>query len=180
MLIRKELEMWYVIQTITGKEKELVSMIENIVAGEGYDKCFVIQHECIWKIEGQYRLHIEPLFPSYVFVETDSPEEIFLKLKRVPRLAKLLGSDGIFSTVQKEEEKLLKTMIRDDGDYIVRRSLVRVDSVGMIISAEGALKRYVEKIVKKRIRKRSVVVEIPFLGENRRIQLGIRLEGDGE
>ena len=43
-----------------------------------------------WRIEGQFRIHIEPLFPSYVFAETDNPDAFFIALKQVPKLAKLL------------------------------------------------------------------------------------------
>ena len=62
--------------------------------------------------------------------------------------------------------------------YIVQRSLVHVDANGQIVSAEGALRDYWSQIVKQRLRKRSVIIEIPFLGETRRIQLGIRLDED--
>lgn len=170
--------MWYVIQTITGKEEELVRMIGKLVMKEEYKNCFVIWRECVWRIEGRYRVHLEPLFPSYVFVETSTPETFFFSLKRVPRLSKLLGSDGTFWAVQKEEEKLLRRMTGDSGGYLVKRSLVRVNMEGEIISAEGVLKEYVGSIVKKKLRKRYVVIEIPFLGEKRAIRLGIRVEGE--
>ena len=121
---------------------------------------------------------IEPLFPSYVFVETDTPEDFFFALKQVPKLTKLLGSDGSFWTVQKEEEQILKELIGSDRSLTIRLSSVKTDENGAILSAEGALKKYLPVIVKKRLRKRSVIVEIPFLGEKRRVQLGIRLETD--
>lgn len=170
--------MWYVIQTITGKEKELVEVIDKILVRRGYDRCFVLQQECVWRLKGQYCIHIEPLFPSYVFVETDIPEEFFYALKQVPKLTKLLGREGIFDTVKKEEEELLCQLIGSDETYIVRRSLVKVDSDGMIVSAEGALEAFYDRIVQQRLRKRSVIVEIPFLGEIKRIRMGIRLEDD--
>lgn len=170
--------MWYVIQTITGKEKELVEMIHKVIDKKGYDACFVIQHECVWRIEGKYRVHVEPLFPSYVFVETETPEELFYGLVRVPRLSKLLGIDGAFWAVQDDEEKLLRQMMGEDKAYIIRRSLVEINKEGKIISADGPLNKYIDRIVRKKLRKRNVTVEIPFLGENRRIQLGIYLAED--
>lgn len=172
--------MWYVIQTITGMEKELVEIIDKVLAGDGYKQCFVIQRECVWRIEGLYCVHIEPLFPSYVFVETSSPERFFFSLKRVPKLTKLLGDDGVFWEVKEEEKRLLQKLINQDDEYIIRRSYVQVDTEGNICFAEGVLKDFTENIVKKRLRKRIVVVEIPFLGEKRRIQLGICLNEDME
>ena len=89
--------MWYVIQTVTGKEQELMKAIENVLVGnkreETYKRCFTLERECIWRIEGQFRIHIEPLFPSYVFAETDNPDAFFIALKQVPKLAKLLGAE---------------------------------------------------------------------------------------
>ncbi len=184
--------MWYVIQTITGKEQELVDAVGRVPGGKGkkYECCFVIYREFVWRFGGKWKLQIEPLFPSYVFVETDMPEEFFLTLKQVPRLSNLLGkdADGGFWGIYGEEEEFLSHMIsRDDeegerqeaaGTYLVRRSLVRVDEEGRIISAEGVLGHYMDRIVKQRLRKRSVVIEIPFLGKKRRVQLGIRVEGD--
>lgn len=185
--------MWYVIQTITGKELETAGAIDKVLrvqAGknclpfknyrESYKECFVIQWECVWRIEGRCRVHTEPLFPSYVFVETDRPDDFFFALKRVPKLTKLLGHEGTFWRVKKEEEKLLREMTGDDGNYVIRRSLVEVDSNGEIVSAVGALRNYMGKIVKKRLRKRVVMIEIPFLGDVKRVQLGVRMAGDEE
>ncbi len=200
--------MWYVIQTVTGKEQELVDAIERILSGEGqkYSRCFVIYREFVWRLGGRHKLQAEPLFPSYVFVETDVPEEFFLELKRVPKLSKLLGLDGCFWSIYQEEEEFLKCMLEEGesaggegclgpedsdsrvlslGDInrlkhgcLVRRSLVRVDKEGKIIEADGVLGRYMDRMVKQRLRKRSVVIEVSFLGRMRRVQLGIRLEGD--
>lgn len=170
--------MWYVIQTITGKEVETVGVIDKVVAKNSYTKCFVIQRECVWRIEGKCRVHIEPLFTSYVFVETDTPDIFFYDLKQVPKLTKLLGRDGTFWTVLPEEQVLLKKLIGNDPEYVVRRSLIEVNEQGNIISAQGVLGEYIGKIVRKRLRKRVVIVELLFLGEVRRVQLGVRLAGD--
>lgn len=172
--------MWHVIQTRTGKEKELVEIIEKFISKRICEKCFIFQQECVWRIEGSYRIHLEPLFPSYVFVETDIPEEFYFSLKQIPKLTKLLWDGECFWTVQKEEEELLKNLSGGNEEYIIRRSFVYLSANGEILAAEGALKEYVGKIIKKRLRKRRVVIEIPFLGEKKRIQLGIRLPQDEE
>lgn len=170
--------MWYVIQTIAGKEMEAVQVIDKVLAKSCYTKCFVIQRECVWRIKGQRRVHIEPLFPSYIFVESDTPEDFFFALKKVPKMTKLLGDGNTFWSVEKEDIEFLKKIVGNDKQYIVRRSLVEVDSDGTIISAEGFLKEYIGKIVKKRLRKRIVLIEFPFLGRLRQIEVGIRLHGD--
>lgn len=172
-------DMWYVIQTITGKEQELVESIARVLKREDYGKCFVIYQECVWRIEGSYKTYRKPLFPSYVFVETENPERFFLALKQVPKFSRLLGSDGAFWPVEEEERELLCGMLdTGEGIYLLRRSSVQVNDRGEIIEADGFLKEHLDKIVKKRLRKRSVTIEIPFLGEKRRIQIGIRMAGE--
>lgn len=75
--------MWYVIQTIIGKEIEIAHMIDKVIGKKSckeclsYKECFVIQQERVWRIERRCQVHIEPLFPSYVFVETRLRRMIF-------------------------------------------------------------------------------------------------------
>ena len=99
--------MWYVIQTQTGREQELTECIERVLKGNGYRACFVIEQECVWRNAGELLEHQKPLFPSYVIADTDTPEEFFLALKRVPKLSKLLRTDCEFWEIQEEEKKLL-------------------------------------------------------------------------
>ena len=61
---------------------------------------------------------------------------------------------------------------------LVRRSLVTLDKDGNILNAKDPLSFFQDKIVRKRIRKRIVTVEVELLGEKRRIELGIRLPED--
>lgn len=173
--------MWYVIQTITGKEQELVDVIGKVLEEKGKKdgyNCFIIRRECVWRMEGGYQVHIKPLFPSYVFVETDTPDKLFYDLKRIPKLTKLLGCDGSFWAVQKEEEELLRKLVGDDPEYVVRRSPVEVNKDGEFVFVGGILKEYAGRIVKKRLRKRVVVIEIPFLGEIKKIEIGIKVVGE--
>lgn len=170
--------MWYVIQTIAGNEMETADVIRKIAVDQSYRQCFVICHECVWRLGGELKIHTEPLFPSYVFIETDTPEAFFYELKRVPRHTKLLRSEASFWTVDREEERLLRELIGSDPEYVIRRILVKVNEAGEIEGAEGVLRNNLARIVKKRLRKRVVVLEIPFLGQMRRIPIGIRLEGD--
>ena len=63
-------------------------------------------------------------------------------------------------------------------ECLVRRSFVPRDEDGPILTAQGPLSFFLDEIVRKRIRKRIVTVEVELLGEKRRIELGIRLPED--
>lgn len=166
--------MWYVIQTQTGGEEKLVDLIEKIVPKNQYKDCFCMNKECARKTENGYEIFLRPLFPAYIFVVTDDPERLFIELKRVPRLTKLLSDkEKTFFSVSKEEEAFLKNI--QNENHIVKRSLVEVDEEGTIVKADGAVGIYMRHIVKQRLRKRYVCVEQEFLGEKRKICLGIKL-----
>lgn len=169
--------MWYVIQTQTGEEEKLVGLIENMIPKEHYEECFCMNRECVRKTECGYEIFLRPLFPAYVFVDTDDPKKLYFELKRVPKLTKLLrDQEEMFLGVSEEEEIFLRNV--QNQEHIVKRSLVEVNDEGMIVKADGAVGVYLRHIVRQRLRKRYVCVEQEFLGEKRKIYLGIKLRGD--
>ncbi len=169
--------MWYVIQTRMGEEEELITMIKRMIPQGYYEECFSIRRERFRRVKGECEIDLYPLFPAYVFVVTENPERMFLELKRVPKLTKLLSDQqDSFFYVEKEEEKFLKSV--QDEEHVVRRSLVEVNSEGKIVRADGPVGVYFDKIVKQRLRKRYVWIEQEFLGKKREVYLGIRLKED--
>ena len=147
--------MWYVIQTQTGGEEKLVELIEKMIPKEHYEECFCMNRECVKKTENGYQILKRPLFPAYIFVVTDHPERLFIELKRVPKLTKLLSDqEDTFYNVSEEEEIFLKNV--QNEEHVVRRSLVQVDQEGTIVKAEGAVGVYLKNIVRQRLRKRYV------------------------
>lgn len=169
--------MWYVIQTRTGDEEKLAHMIRELVPRDQYTECFYIKMESARKSEDRWEIYLCPMFPGYLFVDTDTPKDMYFDLKKVPKLTKLLKEDGeTFLPVSEEEQKFLED-IQSEG-HIVRRSLVQVDDEKQIISAEGAVGLYLKNVVRQRVRKRYVLIERELLGEKRTIKFGIRLEED--
>lgn len=171
--------MWYVIQTQTGGEEKLVNLIKKMIPKEQYEECFCMNRECARKTEDGYEIFLRPLFPAYIFVATNHPGELFFELKRIPRLSKLLCDEkNTFFSVSGEEERFLRNV--ENEEHIVRRSLVEVDGEGRIVKADGAVGVYLKNIVRQRLRKRYVCIEQEFLGEKRKIYLGIKLKEDRE
>ena len=176
---RKGRIMWYAIQTMTGREEETIETIRKVIEPRICMDCFLLKREAIWRIHGGCRIHTERLFPGYVFVRISDPEEFYRQLKQVPQFTRILGKDGLdFQPVSQEEEKFLKQLLNKDQEYTVRLSPVEVDKQGNIISCGEPLKRYINNVVKKRIRLRYVIIRVWLLGRERDILLGIRVEGD--
>ena len=171
--------MWYAIQTITGKEEETLDTIRRVSDSEICENCFLLKREAVWRIHGGYRIHTERLFPGYIFVCTCRPEVLYQQLRQVPQYTRLLGKEEQeFYPVSQEEEIFLRELINGDPDNTVRLSTVEVDGKGNITASKRPLQKYLDCVVKKRIRLRYVVIQVQLFGREREILLGIRLEGD--
>lgn len=54
--------MWYIIQTLTGKEQQLIDIINKEISGDLYEDIFYIRRECARKHDGKYELYQEKCF----------------------------------------------------------------------------------------------------------------------
>ena len=171
--------MWYVIQTTTGQEEIPGRDDEEKSSKRTLQGLLLYKKECAIKQKSSWEICQKALFPGYVFIDTDFPKELYYELKNVPKLTKLLkNEEEVFLKVEEEEQKFLEN-IQSEG-HLVRRSLVKLDEEKQIVAAEGAVGKYFEYIIKQRIRKRYVLIRQQFLGKDREIILGIRLEDDPE
>ena len=181
--------MWYVIQTQTGKEQELTECIEHVLAGEGYRACFVtdtpeafflalkripklsklLRTDCeFWSIrEAEKELLCRMMGRTAADVDEDKIKDICREIAKISKKAASAGVNEMRESAQKKH-------------YIVRLSPVTLDADGNIVKAEGPLAFFKDQIVRKRIRKRVVTVEVELLGEMRRIELGICLREDAK
>lgn len=176
--------MWYVIQTVTGKEEELMLFIRTLLSREHFENCFMIRAEWLKRLGGEWQLQVRPLFPGYVFIETEEPERIYMELKGVPRFSRLLGSGkDDFIPVKEAEEKFLRAIMDCREDYsnaVVRLAVVKTDIDGNVVSIGGALKCFEREHIKVNLHKRYAMVKTLMLGEERTLIFGIRLEKDKE
>ena len=186
--------MWYVIQTVTGKEEELMLFIRNILCRERYESCFVIYAQWMKRLGGEWQIQVRPLFPGYVFIDTEEPERLYMDLKAVPKFSRLLGTGtDEFVPVKKEEEKFLRMITGGSGemadepaiermeradDATVKLTVVETELDGGIRSMEGALSCFASDDVRLNLHKRYAVVNTRMLGEERTLGFGIRLKKD--
>ena len=149
--------MWYVIQVVTGKEEETKNVIDKELSRQFFEDCFYIRRERVWRRDGQCIVHLETMFPGYLFISTDQPEE------------------DIFLTVSQEEREFLENLLDEDPEDVVRLSKVTVNEEKEILTAEGPLRHYVDWIVKKKLRLRYVMIEMELFEKKREILIGIKL-----
>lgn len=177
--------MWYVIQTTTGKEQELVDVIHRIFPRTVYRDCFFMKRQLLKRLGGRWLEVTETLFPAYVFLDIEDYESVlpaFYELKKIPEYSKLLGDNlGDFIPLDESETSFLMQLCTgSDDDHLVETTKVCLNNQGDIIKLEGPLEQFREKIVKLNLRKRYAIVEIMMRGEMRTVMLGVQLEKDPE
>ncbi len=166
--------MWYVIQVTTGKEEEMRQLIGQEAGRELYERCFYIKRERVWVRDGQHIVHVETMFPGYLFVITEKPKELYWRLKEIPQFTKMLRTeDEIFLSVAEDEREFLENLLDGDEEDTVRLSKVKLDERKEIVLAEGPLEHYVGNIVKKKTRLRYVTIDVVLFGKKRTVLVGI-------
>lgn len=177
--------MYYVIQVAPGTEERTELLIHGRVSRNVYDNCFHPLRHVRKKFHGEWKDLHEKLLPGYVFLDSMHIEELYLELKRVPMLTKLLGKDEeVFVPLQENEEDWLQQIMALGGGLgkgksplplEVGLSQVRVNERDMVEILSGPLKNVEGQIKKIRLHKRIAEVEVDFMGRKTVIHLGIEL-----
>ena len=166
--------MWYVIQTLGGKEEETAHMIRRNISSCFAKECFIPKRERLKKFHGIWNKEEEILFRGYVFVDSERPQGLYRELKQIPRLTKLLGrEDEYFFALSQEEEEL----VRGIGDEKQKTAICRiaVEEGKKIRVLEGPLKGYTGDVVKVNLHKREVVVRVEFMGRPMELKMGVEI-----
>lgn len=161
--------MWYVIQVYTGREAEIAGQCRSRVMEEG-EEVFIPLVERMTKVHGEWAQVKTRLFPGYVFIETDRPGDLYMRLKRVKAMTKLLKTGEEITPLYREEEEYLKGL--QDKDHVVRYSEGYLEGDRLTVTA-GALRGYEGKIKKILRHKRLVVLEVSLLGRKVEVTLGL-------
>lgn len=81
----------YVVQTTSGKEKQLCNQIAKRIDDDVVSECFVPCSEIAKRYGGTWHRTERPLFPGYVFVDTADLEGFKRELRSIEGLTKVLG-----------------------------------------------------------------------------------------
>ncbi len=85
--------MWYVVQTLKGQEEKILGGIHQYVKDDTED-AFILWNEKIFKHQGKWEADRENLFPGYLFIVTNKPEEFDKRLRKKHPSRKLIRMDG--------------------------------------------------------------------------------------
>ena len=165
--------MWYVIQTIKGKEKKVAEEIQSNVAKEN-ENVFVFENEMEYKVKGKWVKDTNPFFPGYIFVDMDAESvlDFDIRLRKEKSPLKLLCIGDIITPIKSEEEEYLIEL--GGSEHIVRKSKgFRVDDMVEITS--GSFKGWKGEIKKINRHKRRATILVPLMGQGVEVNIGLEI-----
>ena len=182
-------EKWYVIQTRAGIEDSVKGSCVSCLSESRIERIFVPKIELKRKYRGEWQKVEKPMYPGYIFLSiyvdddrtgydsssvtgSDIIDRLFLELKKIPYLTKILGADGIAIPLTEEDKKRIKRFIGEGDTAELSVGIIEGDRVKIF---EGSLVGQ-EAIIKKIDRhKRTAKVEVEFMGEKRLIEVGLEI-----
>ena len=144
---RRMIAVWYAVQVATGREETTRDMCRKLIDKELYKDIFIIRFDKAKKYYGEWHKEKKIMFPGYMFIDTDNPNEIYEQLKNVPEFMKILGRNGNdFIAIESSKEALFKAMVSKNYEIPISIGVIEGDKV---IVKEGPLvgmEAYIKKI----------------------------------
>lgn len=165
--------MWYVVWTKTGQEEEVMKLCRKEIADKGaFEACFLPQYERAWKENGIWSKRKDILFPGYLFFITDEIDRLYMELKKIPEITKILGDGERPVPLYQHEIDFLKKYTNQD--YVLEMSTGDLIG-GQLMVTDGPLKDYRGKVVHIDRRKRQATLEMDFFGRTTRMKVGLEV-----
>lgn len=163
--------MWYVVQTMAGREFAVCRLIESLVESDVLEECFVPQYEVQKQFRGEWRTCAATLFPGYLIVVTERIDELEARLRRVPAFTRVLGNDGGFVPLERDEVAWIDAFT-EKGHRTVGVSEGIIDG-DRIVVLRGPLRGHEGWIRKINRRKRTAYLEIDMFGRTIHTKIGL-------
>lgn len=162
---------WYILFTRTGQEEKVEHLLKKQLDNNLFSP-FIPMLQTIFKCSGQVKKELKPLFPSYVFIESEVPSmEIIDRTSNIisnsKDIIRFLRYDNPNDIALREHEKNALLRLCNNDRHIESSSGIIVGT--RIYIKEGPLMG-MESIIKKIDRhKRKAIIELDFFGEIRQI-----------
>ena len=164
--------MWYVIQVRTGTEESVRKQCERLVDHHEMERCFIPYQEQLKRYMGQWHKEMMPLFPGYVFADSQDVDLLFGELKRVTGLTKLLGTGSAIVPLTWEEIAILKRLGKEEQIVTISKGLIADNQVKIL---EGPLKELEGAICKIDRHRRKAWLELVMFGRIQRVEVGLEI-----
>lgn len=165
--------MWYAVWVQTGREDRMLELCKMLFQNSDVcDDYFLPKYERAKKVDGQWTNIQTLLFPGYLFLVSDKPEELQTQLKSVPEFAKVLGDDDGPIPLYDEEVKFLENCM--NKEKVVEMSTGYIEGDSLMIT-DGPMKDYKGKVIKIDRHKRVATLEVNFFGGTTEVNVGLEV-----
>ncbi len=161
--------MWYVIWTSTGSEKKALAGISDDPQTK---RAFIPRRAVQIKRNGEWVKVEKPLFPGYLFVDTDEVESLADEVRKIEGFNKILTVNKEFCPLYDRDADLIESLYGNGGLFDVSEGMIEGDR---IIVTSGPLKGQ-EGLIKKIDRhKRLAYLESDMFGQTIRAAVGLEI-----
>ena len=164
--------MWYVVMAGKGREKIAIEKCRNALSTDAAVNIFSPTYQYLKRYSGKWNLEEDWLFPGYVFIESNLPNELEKQLKRIPTTVVPVRIGGGFNPIYEEERAILKMLI-DENNCIRMSCGIIVDN--RLIVEKGPLNNCQTYITRIDRHKRIAELGIELWKEPRRIKAGLEV-----
>lgn len=164
--------MWYVIQVRSGTEEHIKLQCEQRIPPEIMERCYIPYYERMRRFRGAWHMEQRTLFPGYVFIISDELEELFIGLKSVIGLTKLIGTGQEIVPLTEQEVLLMQKLGNDNGLVEMSKGIIQGDRTvitsGPLMGLEGCIRRIDRH-------KRTAQLELELMGRIVETQVGLEI-----
>ena len=158
------------IHTMSGLEQKCKQQCQQYIDQTAYREMFIPMYKTKKHFKQEWHEVAKPLFPGYLFVDTDDIDTVITGLKKIRQYTKVLKDGDTVSPIRKDEQDFLALMM--DADHIVQYS------EGFLIGDEvyitsGPLKKVQGWIRTVDRHRRIAKMDVPIFGRATPIEVGL-------
>lgn len=162
--------MWYVIQVISGTEHVIEQQCNKMIR-EG-EEVFIPLIKRIKRVRGVDLEEQKTMFPGYVFFDTNEIEDLFIRLKKISKLTKILKTGDEFTPISEKEEEMIRRL--GGSKHLIELSIGFKEGDKVVIT-DGPLLGLESRIRSINRTRRTAVLEVPLMGETRDVTVALKV-----
>lgn len=164
--------MWYVMQVRTGSEENTLIHCKKNIPATILESCFIPYYEEKKRFGGQWKTLKKILFPGYLFVVSNDVEQLYLNLKTVQGLTKLIGAGTDIIPLSDREIEFLQSFGGENQVVEMSQGIIEGDRIviqsGPLMGKEGLIRKIDRH-------KRKAWLELEMFGRLQKVEIGLEI-----
>ena len=167
--------MWYVLQKIGNISEDTVcekcrrAIPQDIASG-----IFIPRYIALKRLQGRWEQVTKPLFPGYIFIESEVPEGLKTYLDQLSGVIQPVGVGDAFIPLYAQEQRFFEALWGAQRILGLSKGEI-VD--GRCVVYEGPLKGYADHIRRINRHHRVADIAVHLCGEERLMRAGLEVTG---